>query len=149
MNKEYIKIFIDRLVNEGEFSQAGHLPAAILELNQGEGQASDISYNLKAYITDDHLLINFDASCEITVPCKICNEATKVAIKVSKQTHSEPLEEVKKGAFEAASCIREAILLAVPEFTECGGNCPEREFVKKFLKSQNSQAETYQPFQGL
>lgn len=149
MNKEYIKIFIDRLVNEGEFFQQGELPGDILELNSSESTSGPIHYSLKAYITDDHLVVTFDAACDITLPCKICNESTAIKIKLTKQNHLEPLEEVKKGAFEAASCIRNAVLLAIPEFTECGGNCPEREFVKKFLKSQNSQAETYQPFQGL
>lgn len=149
MNKEYIKIFIDRLLNEGEFTQSGQLPEEILELNPSEGKASPIAYNLKAYIADDHLVINFDANCDVTLPCRICNENTTIAIKLAKQIHLEPLEDVKKGAFEAASCVRSAILLALPGFAECGGNCPEREFVKKFLKKQNSQTETYQPFQGL
>lgn len=149
MNKEYIKIFIDRLLNEGEFSQKGTLEGDILELKEGEGKAFNLCYDLKAYITDGHLLITFDTSCDITRACKICNENTSVSIKLKKQTHSEPIEEIKKGAYEASVCIRDAILLALPEFVECGGNCPEREFVKKFLKSQNSQAETYQPFQGL
>lgn len=147
MNHDYIKIFIDRLVNEGEFVQSGHLPWDILELKQGESEGSNVSYALKAYMTDGHLVLTFDASCDISVPCKICNENTKLTIALTKQTHLEPLEEIKKGAYDASICIRNAILLQIPDFAECHGACPEREFINKFLK--NSQTETYQPFQGL
>lgn len=149
MNTNTIKIFIDRLVNEGEFSQKGQFDSSFIELKGPEKIDGDISYDLKAYITDDHLVINFDTSCNILMPCKICNELTPVAIKCIKQSHLEPLENVKKGVFDASSCIRDAILLAMPDFTECQGNCPEREFIKKFLKTENQQAETYQPFKGL
>lgn len=148
MNTAYIQIFIDRLVNEGEFTQNGSLPQDILDL-KGEIKSSNITYALKAYITDGHLLLNFDASCDITLPCKICNEDTKIAISLVKQTHLESLEEIKKGVYDASMCIRNAILLLIPDFAECNGNCPEREFVNKFLKKKDSQTETYQPFQGL
>lgn len=149
MNTDHIRIYIDRLANEGEFEQDGVLPASILELDQREVESSDIDYKLKAYIADDHLVINFDASCTLKLPCKICNEKTTFDVKCMHQTLLEPLTEVKKGVFEATRCIREQILLSIPPFIECGGNCPEREFVKKFLKSQDTDTETYKPFQGL
>lgn len=149
MKQDYIKIYIDRLANEENFEQQGTLPSSILELNPSEASASDIAYDLKAYLADDHLILNFEASCQIKLPCKICNEPTTVDIKCLNQTILIPLSEVKKGAWEASDSIREQILLSIPPFAECEDSCPEREFVKKFLKNQSPQAETYKPFQGL
>jgi hypothetical protein len=149
MKTEYIKIYIDRLINEEQFEQEGKLPGSILELNETEAKASDINYDISAYLADDHLVMNFDADCSIQMPCKICNELTNLEIKLSHQTLLLPLSEIKKGVFEASESIREQILLNIPPFAECQGNCPEREFVKKFLKKHDPAGETYKPFQGL
>ena len=149
MKQDYLKIFIDRLQNEGEFSQSGELPASILDLSADEALAEPIQYKLSAYIADDHLVMNFDASCQIKLPCKICNEFTTADIQCPKQTYLEPLNDIKKGMFEATSVIREAILLNLPPYIECEGHYPARNDLKKYLKSENKQAEVYQPFQDL
>ena len=149
MKKEEIKIYIDRLANEGEFEQNGLLPASLLELSENDGKASEIAYKLKAYIADEHLVVTFDASCNLQLPCKICNELTPYQIDCAKQTHLEPLNGLRKGFFEASSCLRDAILLNVPPYCECLGNCPERTHLKKFLKQEHESAEVYHPFQGL
>ncbi len=149
MNTENINIFIDRLVNEGQFSQKGELPAALLELTSSDGQAQNIDYLVNAYITDDHLIINFDVKAKLQLPCKICNELTTFSLECLKQTHLVPLNEIKKGLFEAADLIRQTVLLNIPPYCECEGNCPERAFVNKFLKKEAAEPETYHPFQGL
>jgi uncharacterized metal-binding protein YceD (DUF177 family) len=149
MNKEEIKIFIDRLVNEGEFVQSGQLSPSLLELDINEGVCGPLTYSIKAYVTDEHLLVTFDTSCELKLPCKICNEPSVYSINCPKQTHLEPLEDVKKGCFDAVDCIRETILLNIPPYWECEGHCKQREAINKFLKKSDKESEAYHPFQGL
>ena len=149
MENNQIKIFIDRLANEGDFQQNGELDASVLGLKKDDALSGNILYNLKAYLADEHLVLNFDASCQLKLPCTVCNEFTSYNIDLKKQSALEPLNEVKKGVYDASQCIRDAILLQVPPYYECQGNCPERESIKKYLKAAHTDNESYNPFQNL
>jgi hypothetical protein len=77
-----------------------------------------------------------------------------VPIKLSNFYHGEPLAEIRTGVYDFSQMLREAVLLEVPHFAECKGNCPQRVAVKKYLKqpmSPEEQAadEGYLPFAGL
>jgi hypothetical protein len=147
MKNNDLHIFIDRLVNEGEFEHSGTLDPAILGLNEQECIAGPILYQLKAYLADDHLVVTFDVKSLLKIPCKICNEFTDYDVNCTKQTHLEPLNELKKGFYDASECLTEAILINIPPFYECEGNCPQRASLAPFLKKETK--KIYSPFDEL
>lgn len=138
MNTDSIKIFIDRLKVEGEFKEKGLLNPRILELDPKEAVASDISYDLTAYLVDEQLIVTFSASCTIDMPCKICNEFSAEKITINKNTQDIELSDIKKGVYDASTLIRESILLQTPPFHECNGQCKERSNITNYFKKQDS-----------
>jgi len=143
-----IKIFIDRLKVEGDFNETGALDSSILELDPKDATSSDIRYDLNAYLVDEQLIITFSASCTLMMPCKICNEFSNEKIFIEKSTQDIELSDIKKGVYDAAGLIRESILLQMPPFHECDGNCKERSNLNKYFKKEDSK-ETHNPFSSL
>lgn len=88
----------------------------------------------EAYVTSDHLILKLQAKTVTWLPCSICNELTEVPLSLSDFYHAEPLSEIPS-VFDFSELLREDILLQLPLFVECGGNCPHREEIKKFLKN--------------
>jgi uncharacterized metal-binding protein YceD (DUF177 family) len=148
MNTDSIKIFIDRLKVEGDFKEKGTLNPSILELDPKDAVASDISFDLTAYLVEEQLIITFSASCNISMPCKICNEFSDEKISITKSTQDIELSDVKKGVYDASNLIRENILLQIPPFHECNGNCKERSNLTNYFKKQDSKV-TNNPFSQL
>lgn len=109
----------------------------------------------KAYLADSELVINLDISTKATVPCTICTEPVKVDVNIRQFYHAVPLSEIKSGIYNFKEILREAVILDTPEFAECGGKCPRRKEVKKYLKRENPQDKTgsendgYHPFSNL
>lgn len=99
------------------------------------------------YLADEELILHLDVSAKAIIPCSICNEPVKVEVEVIGFYHAEPIAELKTGSFNFQEVLREAILLEVPQFAECGGNCPQRKQVDKYLKQPKAQdGQGYQPF---
>jgi uncharacterized metal-binding protein YceD (DUF177 family) len=133
-----LKIFIDRL-RDGHIEKFSFkAPSAFLDLNEKDLSCSaPIDIDGEAYIATDHLILKLDLSTTISMPCSICNEPTEIKLHVPDFYHAEPLQEIKGAVFDYTECLREDILIQVPQFTEChGGKCPERENIKNFLKKE-------------
>ena len=115
-----------------------------------------ILVNGDAYLAADTLVLHLAIIANAVIPCIICNQPVVVKLKIENLYHAEPLEEIKTGVFNFRELLREAVLLEVPTFAECnGGTCPDRELVKQYLKSSQSQTgggdieDGYQPFADL
>lgn len=103
----------------------------------------------EAYVVDNNLVIALSVSASAEMPCAICNKMTKVALKVPKIYHMEPLEEIKGNKFSIKDILREAVLLEVPPFAECQeGHCTERKEMEKYFHKAK-QSDTQQPFKDL
>jgi uncharacterized metal-binding protein YceD (DUF177 family) len=133
-----LKIYIDRLGDGQTHTIAETLPPEFMEIRDDELSYKDpIRLKGEAYVTDEHLIIQLNIETTALVPCSICNDLISVPVKIKNMCLTEPLEEIKTAIFDLTESIRETILLQTPLFNECnGGNCPEREFIKKFMKPE-------------
>ncbi len=110
--------------------------------------------SVKAYLTDDHLIIQLHVQMIATMPCNICNEKATSLIQLKNHYITKPLCEIKENFFDFSDELRQAILLEVPAFMECeNGTCPKRDEIKKYYKETQAESvkedETYFPFEDL
>lgn len=136
---EQLKIYIDRL-KEGQIEQIAEvLPPDFLDIHEEDLAFSEpVTLSGKAYLAEDHLVLNLCVKTEASIPCCICNELVKVPVVLDNFYHTVALEDISSPVLDYGADLREAILLQTPLFAECsGGNCPEREEVSKYFK-QNS-----------
>lgn len=110
----------------------------------------------EAYLADNELVLHLDIQACGIIPCAICNEGVKVKIAVPDFYHAVPLNEVTTGIYNFSDILRETILLETPLFAECGGCCPRRKDVQKYMKKNSSEGsgnaheeEGYHPFADL
>lgn len=124
-------IYIDRLKDGLVEKFSGTTDTEFL----GDDPSFDKTLTLsgEAYVTGDHLILKLQAKTMARLPCSICNELTEVPLSLSDFYHAEPLSDIPS-VFNFSELLREDILLQLPLFVECGGNCPQREEIKKFLK---------------
>lgn len=139
MNPE-LKIYVDRL-------QGGNTEAVELELNPTfiEVDEPDLKFRDKvfiegkAYLANDHLVIQLSVETKTAIPCAICNEPASQTIKIECFYHAEELSEIKGKVYDYSQPLREAILLEVPSFAECKGNCPKRNELNKYFHADEQE----------
>lgn len=152
---ENLKIYIDRLKGGHPFKIDETLPPEFLEVKDDELLFKDpIRVSGEAYLADDHLIIHLAIETAVLLPCSICNDPVVNPIHVKNIYLTEPVAEIKSAIYDLANHVRETVLLQTPLFTECNrGKCPERENLKKFLKTEEKSSKsddiTYFPFADL
>jgi uncharacterized metal-binding protein YceD (DUF177 family) len=152
---EKLKIYIDRLKDGQTLKIEETLPPDFLEIQEEELAFEDpIHIRGEAYLADEHLIIHLDIETSAHLPCSICNDAVSIPIAIKNIYLTEPLSEIKNSIFDLAEQVRETILLHTPLFAECNeGKCPERENIKKFLKTNSTSSSpteiTHFPFADL
>ncbi len=122
------RIYVDRL-RQGETQEITHC----YEPNELELSTSPVTVQIRAYSTDDHLILHLDIETTAQIPCKICNDPINVPIKIENQTHVEPHENIRSRVYDFTPLVKENLILALPQFAECEGDCPERANLKDFL----------------
>lgn len=150
-----LHIYIDRL----KAGQIGKISESIssnfLEIDE-EDLIFDktVEIKAKAYLANDHLIVQFSVHATVSIPCSICNMMTKNILSLENLCFSLGLSEVKSAIFDFTDELRATILNAVPSFAECNqGNCPDRAFLKKYLKppvedGNSVKKDVYFPFEG-
>lgn len=145
---ERFKIFLEQL-KSGDVEKIGFTcDSAFLDVKE-ENLHFDgpVEITGEAYLADEELILHLGGSVKAVIPCSICNEPVETEVKVAGFYHAEPIAENKTGFFNFQEIFREMILLEVPQFVECGGKCPQRKQIDKFLKkAKPSEGEGYQPF---
>lgn len=136
------KIFVDRLKDGKVEKISTQLNPEFLSVNEKDLSFREpIAFSAEAYLAIDHLIFQFSALTQVSLPCAICNEMIPLPLEVKNTYHSFPLAELPTAIFDSTDLVRETILLQIPQFAECkNGKCPERESIKKFLKSSPSTA---------
>jgi len=143
-----MKIYIDRLTNGKTEEIDESLPPDFLDIDEGNLSFSKpVKIKGEAYIATDELILKLDIETFATIPCKICSEDNEHPIQIKSFYLTEDLEKIKAAVYDYASSLREAILLEIPPYVECEGNCPEREKLEKYLNDQGD--ETTHPFSSL
>lgn len=151
---DVFKIFVDQLREGNEEKIHETLQPDFLETHDPELIFDQpVALDGVAYLADRELILHWEIKTGALVPCSICNASVKVPISIVNFYHSEPLAEIKTGIYHFKDLLRETILLEVPSFVECKGNCPKRKEYKKYLKEPSielaGQEEGYQPFADL
>ncbi|MCB1119453.1 MAG: hypothetical protein KDK65_05785 [Chlamydiia bacterium] len=152
---EAFKVYVDRLLH-GEVEHIEEtVPPDFMEMDaDDEAQfATPVHFVGEAYLAEGTLLLHLEVTTEVSLPCAICNQAVALPLYVPKFYHTVPLADIKGAIFYIDAVLREAILLELPHFPECGGGkCPERESLKPFLspsKGIATKEEKYYPFKDL
>lgn len=134
MNEEFL-IYIDRLKQGKEEIIEKTLSPDFIGVEEKYLHFNDeVSVSGKAYLADQHLIIQLKARTFATLPCSVCNQDVKIKIEVLDFRQVEDIEDIKSHVYNFSSALRESILLSVPPFAECEGSCPERKNMSQFLK---------------
>jgi uncharacterized metal-binding protein YceD (DUF177 family) len=150
---ENLKIYIDRLRENQAEKLEEILPPDFLKVDEKDLFFKD-SVQLKGevYLANDHLITHLNIETTAYLPCSICNDSVQSPVIIKNITLSIPLAEIKGAIFDITEEVRECILLQVPPFIECNsGKCPERENIKKFLKSKGEISDpiVHFPFENI
>jgi uncharacterized metal-binding protein YceD (DUF177 family) len=140
MNDTPFRILVDRLKDGGELTLSESVTPESLDVSGKElAFEGPIAVDLVAYITDLWLIVDLSIQATAVLSCALCNEPMKYPIRLAHVIHEEALEGIKKGVFDGAHLIREAILLEIPFYPLCGiTSCCNREEVKRYLKPASS-----------
>lgn len=151
MADDSFKIYVERLRDGKQVQISEKFSPEFLDVNDEDLTfKKPVNVDGEAYIAGDSLILHLKIGTKGIVPCTICNKPVEVEIDLDDFYHAEPMSELKSGIFDFRDVLREAILLEVPAFTECKGNCPSRKELKKYLKkSEKSSEEGYHPFADL
>ncbi|MDJ0651457.1 MAG: hypothetical protein QNJ27_00350 [Simkaniaceae bacterium] len=138
--RSFLKIYIDRL-GDGKTEKIDEtLSPEIMDVHEKDLQFNrPIQLLGKAYLAEDHLIIQLKIKTEAEIPCLICNERTQKKIVISSFCHTEDVANIKGHVYNCAAFVREAILLEVPSFVECAGNCSKRAQLKNYLHKEETQ----------
>jgi len=130
----FLNIYIDRLGNGKVEKIKQIVPAEMMDVDEKDLQFnSPIHLIGKAYLAEDHLIIQLKIETKIKMPCLICNESIEKKIVIPSFYHTEAVANIKKRIYNCTDSIRETILLEIPSFIECMENCPKRVELKNYL----------------
>lgn len=141
-----LKIYVDRLTDGQTEVIEETVSPELLEIKENDLQfQKPIKLSGKAYLAEDHLIIQLKITTEATMPCLICNESVQKKIAVPSFYHTEEVANIKGHIYDYTQPMREAILLELPYSVECKGNCPKRGELKSYLNN----GDTRFPFADL
>lgn len=132
-------LFIDRLQSGKTEKIKEILSSEFLDIHEAELTFSDkVFIDGEAYLANEHLIIQLEVKLTATLPCSICNHPTELPLELHRFYHTEEIGQIKSHIYNYSSALREAILLEVPSFVECGDNCPNRDELKKYIHQDKS-----------
>lgn len=151
---DQFKIYVEQLRDGHEETIHEQLVPDFLEIDEPDLIFDKpVALEGAAYLAERELIIHWNIATEALVPCSICNEWVKAPILIPNFYHAVPLDEIKTGIYNFKELLRETILLEVPKFMECEGECPKRKEINKYMKEvsnkSNDEEEGYQPFADL
>ena len=122
-----------------EISSGEFVTTKIMDIIKGEkGIPGKIQGSIER-IDGEQWFLSLEISTTLSLHCCICDapfECPVRGIVVQQLIHAS---EEKSGIFDCRDLIRDELLLEGDRFQECEkGGCPEREFVKSFLKKGSS-----------
>ena len=135
-----LKIFIDRLLGGATESIKESLEPDFIDLSESELEfPSRVEVEGKAYLAEEHLIIQLKIETEAILPCSICNTRIKIPLKIGSFYHTEEISGIKGKVYDYTPPLREGILLELPTYVECRGKCPERAKIEKYLSEGDKQ----------
>lgn len=135
---DVLKIYVDRLMNgQTELVQGRVKPGFLHIEDDAISFENDVSLNGRAYVAENHVILQLDIETNYETHCKICNEKLTMPVALKGIYITEDLNNIKGKIFDYSEVLRETIILEIPFYSECKGNCPSREELKKYLKNES------------
>jgi len=145
-----LKVYLDRLRGgKEELIEATLSPSFIDVIEKDLKFGHPISIKGKAYLTNDHLIIQLKVETKATLPCSICNQQIDTPVVVPKFYITEEISGIKGHVYQFINPLREALLLEVPVVAECQGGCPQRKELEKYKPSEGNDDSAQFPFADL
>ncbi len=139
MTRDIFKIYIDRLQLSSNEEIQGSMNPSFLEVADGRLFFREpIELSGSAYLADDHLILHLNVKTSYVSFCKICNEEISTPFLLEGLYITEELENVSGQVYDFSHPLRDAILLEIPLYTECNGNCPSRASLNEYFKQSIS-----------
>lgn len=112
--------------------------------------SSPILVEGKAYQVSGRMIIDAHVSTTLTTACAMCNEPTSIDIDIPQWLYEQECDSIHGSEWDLTEALREEILLAVPFFTQCGGDvCRNMAEIRTFVRPEEeneSEGKGYQPF---
>lgn len=132
-------LYIDQLREGKEELIELSLSPDFLDICESDLQfCSPVSIKGKAYLAESHLILQLSLQVEALVRCAVCNQLTPSPINLPHFTEAKALSEIKGALYNYSGAIREGILLEIPHYVECRGDCLNRVELKNYLEKKNS-----------
>lgn len=145
--KDKFKIYIDRLREDHPETIELTLDPSFLEVDEdGLTFLHPIQVQGSAYTTDNYLIIQLNIESMAHLPCSICNADVSLPIRLGNFYLTLPFDQIKGAVYDFRTSLREAILLEIPAFTECGGSCPERKNIDKYFSKPSATTDAQEHF---
>lgn len=152
MEQGSLKIYVEQLHGGREQLFSESLDPEKLQLTGGEASfRATVRVEGRAYLAEEELVVCYDTATRVELPCAICNAPVELSFNLKALYECVPLEEVRGGIYYLDSAVRTALLLELPHYVECGGNCPERKSLAPYMKREREEEEDegYHPFAEL
>lgn len=136
MNNSVSLIYLDQLQQGNELPLSCVLDPCFLELQEtDEAQCiAPVSIQGTCACVDDFVVLNVGVRALFTLPCALCNERFEYEVVLDRFRHQETLQDIKSPTWDFSTVLREAILLEIPFFPQCGGKeCVNKDEVKKYF----------------
>ncbi|MCH9620934.1 MAG: hypothetical protein S4CHLAM20_03430 [Chlamydiia bacterium] len=139
---EEFELYIDRL-KAGEYKEFSlKTSPELMQADDNEFSFNDdIHAQVSATIASDHLILNISIKTIVKNSCKICNDPISHDILIEQNHVPFLLTEAKGAIFSLRPYVREQIYLNIPKYSECGGKCPERAAIDKYLSNSDDPQE--------
>ena len=145
-----LKVYLDRLHGGRVEVIKQELPSDFLEVDEPDLKfCGIISIKGKAYLADEHLVVQLEIKVEVVIPCAICNKQVHKKLKVPQFYHTEELSGIKGKVYNYTDPLREGILLETPSFAECENGCLKRKELEKYEPSKEKDDNVQFPFTDL
>lgn len=150
-----LTVYVDRLRGGATQPLDAELTSDDLAVNDDEARIdSATTVRGEATLADEELVIHFSAKTQARVPCTVCSADVSIPVEVTDCYHAVEKDDYKTGVYDASALVREELVMALPRFVECGGQCPERETVGTYLTEadvgvSDKPQDGHQPFADL
>lgn len=99
----------------------------------------------KIYRASEWLIIEASARTRFTTSCPMCNEPFDIPIELPEWRHQQLLSEISGQTWDVTEALREALLIEVPFFVQCGGStCRNIQEIEPFIRPDSPHG--FQPF---
>jgi uncharacterized metal-binding protein YceD (DUF177 family) len=146
--KHGLPIYVDRLLDGHVEKMSERIDPQLLDIVDDEiGCKEPVAVSIEAYIADEFLLVTLSLQAELLLHCSVCNEEFQFPIAIEREDQEIELDEVKEGAYNVLPLIREVLLVALPLYPQCGGDCClNRSKIEKYFAKEH---KSYNPFESL